>query len=58
VGISVGVVVAPDGTADIDPLLTKADKAMYRAKGRKASEPYAVEVVRLDSPPSLNGVPR
>jgi diguanylate cyclase (GGDEF)-like protein/PAS domain S-box-containing protein len=49
VGVSVGVVVAPDGTTDIDALLKQADTAMYRAKGRKASEPYAIEVVRLSA---------
>jgi len=52
VGASVGVVVAPDAAPDIDTLLRQADRAMYRAKGRKACDPYAVEVVRLgDSPP-------
>jgi len=54
VGLSVGVVLAPDGAADTDALVSQADKAMYRAKGRKASEPYAVEVVLLGSSPFLS----
>lgn len=52
-GVSVGVVVAPYGVPDIETLLKQADGAMYRAKGRKAREPYAVEVVRLDATSAL-----
>lgn len=54
VGVSVGVVVAPRGANDINDLLKYADRAMYRAKERKASVPCAIEVVRLGAPQGMN----
>lgn len=53
-GVSLGIVVAPGGAIDIETLLNQADGAMYRAKGRKDSEPYAVEVVRFDGKTALD----
>lgn len=49
-GASIGLVLA-HGQESLETLLLQADRAMYRAKGRKTLEPYAVEMVELGSQP-------
>jgi len=50
IGVSIGVAISPDDGQSVDGLLSRSDRALYRAKERRGGYVFALDLPQVSSP--------